>query len=555
MTRDISKLAVGQVVYTAMCYEHGGMLDDGTVFRLGKDNFRWIGGDEFGGEHLRQLCATLGLKAWVRGSTDQLHNVQVQGPKSRDILKDIVWTAAGSTSVAELGWFRFCIGRIGNFKGAPVIVSRTGYTGELGYEVFCHPGDAKTVFDAIWEAGQPLGLKPLGLHALDMLRIEAGLAFAGHEFNDQTDPFEAGIGFTAPKSKEADFLGKAALARRRENPREKLVGLEIASRDAAGHGDAIYSGRARVGVITSAMRSPVLDKTIALARVDASLAAIGTSVEVGKLDGHQKRYPAVVVRFPHYDPDKTRVRIGSVPPYHGVMRRLSRNSAWFVDRRISPKRTSIALSAAFFDFGSILAYRSAILPAWAGLVAAPVIVRQSRVELAAVAHDLSWRTRWCGGGGGRCEQDQPQRAEHQPGWCQQDPQHDRVPRQRMRVALERHLRQAKRAGIEVVPVQPKLGDRQRAFAEALGAVVDQRDDRDNKREAGEEAQDDHVQCLLPLDPDHRDMALLRTARKPRHREGTASESPIGWSWPFSRACRKDGAQKRTRTSTPRGAST
>ena len=308
VTRDISKLAVGQVVYTAMCYEHGGMLDDGTVFRLGKDNFRWIGGDEFGGEHLRQLCATLGLKAWVRGSTDQLHNVQVQGPNSRAILKDLVWTAAGSTSVAELGWFRFCIGRIGTFKGAPVIVSRTGYTGELGYEVFCHPSDAKTVFDAIWEAGQPHGLKPLGLHALDMLRIEAGLAFAGHEFNDQTDPFEAGIGFTAPKSKEADFLGKAALVRRRDAAREKLVGLDIGAKDSVGHGDALYAGRARVGVITSAMRSPLLDKTIALARVDVSVAEIGAKLEVGKLDGHQKRYPAVVVRFPHYDPDKTKVR-------------------------------------------------------------------------------------------------------------------------------------------------------------------------------------------------------------------------------------------------------
>ena len=234
--------------------------------------------------------------------------MQVQGPKSREILKDIIWTGAGQTSVAELGWFRFCIGRIDHFKGAPVIVSRTGYTGELGFEVFCHPRDAKTVFDAIWEAGQSHGLKPLGLSALDMLRIEAGLVFAGYEFSDQTDPFEAGIGFTVPKGKDAEFLGKAAIVRRRDSPKQKLIGLEIDSKDTVGHGDCLHVGRAQVGIITSAMRSPVLGKSIALARVDVTVAEIGTELEVGKLDGHQKRLPAKVVRFPHFDPDKTRVR-------------------------------------------------------------------------------------------------------------------------------------------------------------------------------------------------------------------------------------------------------
>ncbi len=308
VTRDIGKLAQGQVVYTAMCYEHGGMLDDGTVFRLGPNNFRWIGGDEYGGEHLRQLAGKLDLKCWVRSSTDQLCNVQVQGPKSRDILKEVIWTAPAQTRLEELGWFRFCVGRIGHFKGAPVVVSRTGYTGELGFEVFCHPKDAVAVFDAIWLAGQPHGLKPLGLQALDTLRIEAGLVFANYEFNDDTDPFEAGIGFTVPRSKEADFLGKAALERRREHPKQKLVGLEIDARDAVGHGDCVHVGRARVGVVTSSCRSPKLDRNIALARLDVSVAEIGTEVEVGKLDGHQKRLPARVVRFPHYDPDKTRVR-------------------------------------------------------------------------------------------------------------------------------------------------------------------------------------------------------------------------------------------------------
>jgi len=309
LTRNVRKLAVGRVVYSAMCHEHGGMIDDGTLFRLGQDNFRWIGGDDFGGVWLREQADKLGLHAWVRSSTDQMHNIAVQGPKSRDILRQVVWTPPTQPTLEELGWFRFTIGRIGDFDGAPVVVSRTGYSGELGYEVWCHPKDALAVFDAVWAAGEACDIAPLGLEALDMLRIEAGLIFAGSEFCDQTDPFEAGIGFTvALKTKEDDFIGREALIRRKANPQRQLVGLEIDSGETVGHGDCVHLGRARIGEVTSAVRSPILKKNIALARLDVTHAAPGTAVEVGKLDGHQKRLPARVVRFPHYDPDKERVR-------------------------------------------------------------------------------------------------------------------------------------------------------------------------------------------------------------------------------------------------------
>jgi len=309
LTRDMRKLSPGQVVYTAMCYEHGGMIDDGTVFRLAQDNFRWIGGDDYSGIWLREQAAKLNLKAWVRSSTDQMHNVAVQGPHSRDILKAIIWTPPARPALEELGWFRFTVGRIGDFDGPPVVVSRTGYTGELGYEIFCHPRDATAVFDAVWQAGQPFGLQPLGLDALDILRIEAGLIFANYEFSDETDPFEAGIGFTVPlKTKADDFIGKARLIERQAHPRSRLVGLDIDGNDPVGHGNCVHVGRAQIGVVTSGTRSPILKKTIALARLDVAHAAIGTEVEVGKLDGHQKRLPARVVPVPHYDPEKTRVR-------------------------------------------------------------------------------------------------------------------------------------------------------------------------------------------------------------------------------------------------------
>ena len=159
------------------------------------------------------------------------------------------------------------------------------------------------------EAGAPHGIKPMGLAALDLLRIEAGLIFADYEFTDQTDPFEAGIGFTVPlKTKPDDFIGREALIRRKENPRWKLVGLEIDSRIPAHHGDCLHIGRAQVGEITSAMWSPLLDRQIALARVDVTHAAEGTEIEVGKLDGQQKRLPARITAFPHYDPKKERPR-------------------------------------------------------------------------------------------------------------------------------------------------------------------------------------------------------------------------------------------------------
>ena len=198
VTRDMDKLSVGQVVYTAMCYEHGGMIDDGTVFRLGENNFRWVGGNDLSGLWLQEQANKMKIDAWVRNSTDHLCNIAIQGPRSREILEQVIWTAPTQPNINELQWFRFSVARLTDFHGPSCVVSRTGYSGELGYEVFCHPKDANLIFDKIYEAGKQFGLTPLGLEALNILRIEAGLIFAGYEFNDQIDPFEAGIGFTVP---------------------------------------------------------------------------------------------------------------------------------------------------------------------------------------------------------------------------------------------------------------------------------------------------------------------------------------------------------------------
>ncbi len=303
LTRNVRKLSVGQVVYSAMCYPHGGMIDDGTVLRLGENNFRFVCGADYCGVWLRELAATHGLRAFVRSSTDQLNNLALQGPRAREILAPLIFTPPLQPAISELKWFRFSIARLGHAQGIPLVISRTGYTGELGYEIWCHPSNALKLWGALTAAGAV----PMGLAALDMLRIEAGLILAGREFSDTTDPYEAGIGF-AVADREADFIGRDALRRRGANPHRRLVGLVVEGGEMVHHGDCVHLGRAQVGVVTSAMRSPILQKTIALARVDAHHAEIGSKLEIGKLDGQMKRLAATISRFPHYDPEKTRVR-------------------------------------------------------------------------------------------------------------------------------------------------------------------------------------------------------------------------------------------------------
>jgi aminomethyltransferase len=309
VTRNVRRLAIGEVTYTALCHSTGGMIDDGTLFRMGAQAFRLITGDSWVGTWLRQLASENGWQVRVQESTDQIHNVAVQGPDSRKLLSQLIWTAEHQPDLADLAWFHFLIGRLGGPTGVPLMVSRTGYTGELGFEVWCHPDHAAQVWDAIWQAGQAFEIAPMGLLALDRLRIEAGLIFAGHEFCPQTNPYEAGIGFTVPmKTKEEDFVGRAALARQAPESRQKLMGLVINSTQPVAHGDAVYQGRFPVGVITSATFSPLLKQQIALCRLAPDAAAPGTSLEVGQLDGLQKRIAATVTTTPFYDPERTRVR-------------------------------------------------------------------------------------------------------------------------------------------------------------------------------------------------------------------------------------------------------
>ena len=309
ITRDVRKLSVGQIYYTPMCYEHGGMVDDGTLFRLGENNFRWIGGDDASLIWLKEQLAKTDYKVNSRrrrpNSTTSPFRVRSRARScSRSSrrrragrrCKNLASSASRSDASAALRAFRFSC----RARATPA---------NSGFEVFCHPKDGPAVWDAIMAAGAPFEIQPFGFDALDMVRIEAGLVFGGHDFDSTTDPLEAGIGFTVPTKKEEDYIGKAAIENRRAHPMRKLVGLEIAGNEKPSHGDPVYVGRAQVGIVTSAMRSPLLKKTLAFARVEAVHSESGTALEIGRLDGLQKRFKATIVPFPFYDPKKERVRM------------------------------------------------------------------------------------------------------------------------------------------------------------------------------------------------------------------------------------------------------
>src|SRR5271165_3908073 len=256
VTRDLRRLQDGHVVYTGLCDEQGNLLDDGTVFRFGQERFRWVGYTDDDEDWFRVNADRLGVEVSLVNSTDRLHNIAVQGPASRDIITAVVVTPEGRPSVSDLTWFRFTEGNVGGADGPAAVVSRTGYSGELGYELWCHPEDGPAVWDVVWSAGVPHGLAPLGLDALDVVRIDAGLIFKGYEYEGAEDPFEAGIGFVVTKDKQDDFVGKASLATRREHPTQALVGLEVQGTDPVAHGDRVLAAGEPVGIVTSGAYSP-----------------------------------------------------------------------------------------------------------------------------------------------------------------------------------------------------------------------------------------------------------------------------------------------------------
>jgi len=324
ITRDATAVQPGRVIYTPWCDSQGRLIDDGTVHRLDDGTWRWTAAE--GQSRWLRLNAR-GLDVTIEDQTDELAALALQGPLSRAVLE-----AAAQTSLAALPYFGRQQLRIG---GIGLDVSRTGYTGDLGYELWVTPDQGLALWDALAEAGAAFGLRPAGILALDVARIEAGLIMAGVDYTSvwhaltpaqSYSPFELGLGRLVSLDKEVPFVGRTALRQeqRRGGPSRRLVGLDLdwqglerlharhdlsaaLSPEAWRDQIPVYRGGRQVGRATSGTWSLVLKKNLALGTVEARHAHVGTDLEMEwSLEGERGRVAARVVELPFFDPPRKR---------------------------------------------------------------------------------------------------------------------------------------------------------------------------------------------------------------------------------------------------------
>ncbi|AUA11068.1 glycine cleavage system aminomethyltransferase GcvT [Streptomyces sp. SID8382] len=292
----LSALAVGRARYTMICDTEGGILDDLIVYRLGDEEFLVVANAANAQVVLDALTERAsGFETAVRDDRDVYALIAVQGPESPGILKRL--------TDADLDGLKYYAGLPGTVAGVPAMIARTGYTGEDGFELFLAPDDAERVWDALTEAGAPVGLVPCGLSCRDTLRLEAGMPLYGHELTSDTTPFDAGLGRVVKLDKPGDFVGRQALeAASRQadtvSPRT-LVGLIAEGRRVPRAGYAVVAADgSRIGQVTSGAPSPTLGKPIAMAYVDVEYAKPGT--EGVSVDIRGTREPYEVVALPFY---------------------------------------------------------------------------------------------------------------------------------------------------------------------------------------------------------------------------------------------------------------
>jgi aminomethyltransferase len=302
-TNNMAALEVGQVRYGAICDEQGKMIMDGTVFRLDDQHCFSITSYDSDLDWFKQVAADRGLDVQVEDRTAEMPHLQVQGPKAREVLGPITEGA----DVSSLRYFRFLKDGV-RVGGVPVLLSRTGYSGELGFEVYCSPDDADTLWHAVINAGQEHGIRPIGLSAIETLRIESGLLFPDVDyFPHQTDPFEVRLDNVIKLDKPGDFVGRDALRAIADQGTPRLLTtLRIEGDDVPEYGAAVTLDGQDVGILRSPCQSPTFNlEVIGMAAIDRELVRDGQRVEVALGGG---TVAATVAPFPLYDTEKRRPR-------------------------------------------------------------------------------------------------------------------------------------------------------------------------------------------------------------------------------------------------------
>jgi aminomethyltransferase len=328
ITRDAMKCAVGQAIYTCLCDAEGKVIQDGTVFRLAEDHYRFHLADP--GLRWLKLNA-VGMEVSIQEVSEQVAALALQGPNSLRILQQVV-----DAKLGQLRFFRFTFANVG---GVPAIISRTGYTGDLGYEAWVASEYAERVWDVLMEAGQGFGIRPAGMLALDVARLEAGFILLEVDYigvekalnpSQKYTPFEIGLGWTVDLKKE-HFVGLRELRKESERGASRqVVGLEIDLGDyehlyqqvglppqipltAWRSAVPVYKETRQVGHATTGAWSPILKKYIALATVGKEYVEPGTRVDFEvTVEYRRKTVSSTVVKLPFFDPPRKRAVSGSV---------------------------------------------------------------------------------------------------------------------------------------------------------------------------------------------------------------------------------------------------
>ncbi len=287
---DVSSLLDGQVQYTAMCYNDGGIVDDLLLYRFNENKFLMVVNGSNVEKDFKWAKDHLIKGVDLKNNSDQVGLLAIQGPNSLKTLQKLT-----DVNLQDIDFYHFTEGKL---AGIDMIISRTGYTGELGFELYHEISDSEKLWDAIFEAGKEYNIKPVGLGARDTLRMEMKYCLYGNDIDKTTNPIEARLGWIT-KLNCGDFIGKDAILKvKKEKPNRRLVIFKMKGRRIARHGYKIFIGDKEVGIVTSGTQSPSLKEGIGIGYVKRGHTKTGNEIDI---DIRGKKYEAVIVKPPVVD--------------------------------------------------------------------------------------------------------------------------------------------------------------------------------------------------------------------------------------------------------------